>query len=431
MKKLSIILASALFVSMTFSGCNKASEPTASTKEKVTTIQFMETLTSPERTTFVKELIADFESKNQDVKVELISEPWEQAHDKIITMSAAKQLPDVIEMGANWVSEVGATGNLEDLGPYLDKWDKKDTLTETSLKLGKAYKDTLYVIPHSLYFQAMYYRNDLLKAAGIEVPKTTEDFFSTAIKMTDASKNKYGYSFRGGAGSWTLMSNFIMTNGGFSKYFDESGKCVFRKPEAVETFVKFTDMYAKAAPKDALNWGYAETVAAFTAGSTALIIQDSEVIKSCEEKMAKGTFETGFCPVGPDGKRYIQGGYIGFSMTSASVKKDASWKFISYMMSPEVNLKWGVKNSVIPATNVPTDNADFEKGYIAAYTNTLQDPNTVLFSAPEYLPEWGEFTGKVAGQELQAYLLKKQTAKETMDNISTYLENANNNYNKK
>ncbi|WP_291636917.1 sugar ABC transporter substrate-binding protein [Clostridium sp.] len=428
MKKLSVILAFVMVSSMSFSGCKKAAD---STKPEVTTIQFMETLTSPARTKFVKELVADFESKNKDVKVELISEPWEQAHDKIITMSAANQLPDVIEMGANWVSEVGATGKLEDLGPYLDKWDQKDTLTETSLKLGKAYKDTLYVIPHSLYFQAMYYRNDWLKTAGIDVPITTDDFFNTAIKMTDASKNKYGYSFRGGAGSWTLMSNFIMTNGGFSNYFDESGKCVFRKPEAVETFVKFTDMYKKAAPKDALNWGYAETVAAFTAGSTALIIQDSEVIVSCEEKMAEGTFETGLCPVGPDGKRYLQGGYIGFSMTSASEKKDASWKFISYMMSPEVNLKWGVNNSVIPATKVPADNSDFKKGKIAAYTNTIEDPNTVLFSAPEYLPEWGEFTGKIAGQELQGYLLEKQTPQETMDNISTYLETANNKYNKK
>ncbi|HEY8888782.1 MAG TPA: sugar ABC transporter substrate-binding protein [Clostridium sp.] len=425
MKRLLIVLAFVLVVSMAFYGCSKSNKP------KVTTIQFMETLTSPERTKFVKELISDFELKNKDTKVELISEPWEQAHDKIITLSAANQLPDVIEMAANWVSEIGATGKIENLQPYFNKWDKKDTLTETSLKLGKAYKNTLYVIPHSLYFQAMYYRSDWFKAAGIAVPNTTEEFFNTSKKITDKSKNRYGYSFRGGAGGWTLMSNFIMTNGGFTNYFDKNGKSVFRKPESVEAFKKFTDMYFNASPKDALNWGYAETVDAFTSGNTALIIQDSEVIKSCEEKMAKGTFETGLAPVGPDGKRYLQGGYVGFSMTSTSEKKDAAWKFISYMMSPEVNLKWGVKNSVIPSTKVPADSVDFKKGFISAYTKTLEDKNTVLFSAPEYLPEWGEFTGKIAAQELQSYLLKKQTAQETMNNISTYLENANAKYNKK
>lgn len=425
MKKLTIILASVLVVSIALTGCNKPSGP------KVTTIQFMETLTSPERTTYVKQLISDFEAKNKDVKVELISEPWEQAHDKIITLSAANKLPDVIEMAANWVSEIGATNKLEDLGPYLNKWDKKDTLSQTGLKLGKTYKNTLYVIPHSLYFQAMYYRNDWLKAASIAVPKTTEEFFNAAKKLTDASKNKYGYSFRGGAGCWTLMSNFIMTNGGFTNYFDKNGKCVFRKPVATETFKKFTDMYFNAAPKDSLNWGYAETVDAFTSGNTGLIIQDSEVIKSCETKMDKGTFQTGLVPVGPDGKRYIAGGYIGFSMTSTSKSKGAAWKFISYMMSPEVNLKWGIKNSVIPETKTAYDSPAFKTGYISAYTNTLKDPNTVLFYAPEFLPEWGEFTGKVAGDELQAYLLKKQTAQETMNNISTYLENAYAKYNKK
>ncbi|MCJ7689549.1 MAG: sugar ABC transporter substrate-binding protein, partial [Clostridiaceae bacterium] len=427
MKKMSIFFILTLVFSFAFSGCSRS----ASSDSKVKTIQFMETLTSPERTLFVKELIADFESKNKDIKVELISEPWEQAHDKIVVLSAADQLPDVIELGANWVSEIGATGKLEDLEPYLNKYEYKDTLSESGLKLGKAFKDTQYVIPHSLYFQAMYYRNDWLKDANLDVPKTIDDFTNAAAKLTDKEKNKYGYAFRGGAGNWTLMSNFMMTNGGFTTYFDENGKCVLRKPEALEGFKKFTDMFYNSAPKDSLNWGYAETVNAFTSGSAGLIIQDSEVAVTAAEKMEKGTFETGLCPVGPDGKRYIAGGYIGLSMTSASENKEAVWKFISYMVSPEISLKWGKKNSVIPITKSAFEDPYFKEGYISAYTKTLEDPDTVMFYGPEYLPEWGEFTSKIVVEQLQGYLLKKQTAEETLDYISTYLETANDKYNKK
>ena len=47
----------------------------------------------------------------------------------------------------------------------------------------------------------MWVRTDLLKEKGLDVPKTWDDFFTTAEKMTDASKGVYGFSFRGDSSS--------------------------------------------------------------------------------------------------------------------------------------------------------------------------------------------------------------------------------------
>ncbi|MBC7083448.1 MAG: sugar ABC transporter substrate-binding protein [Firmicutes bacterium] len=409
---LALIVATTLFVSLTV------------TAKPKTTIEFMETLTSPARTVFVKELITEFEKENPDIHVELLSVPWEQAHDKILTLMAAGNLPDVLEMAANWVAEMSATGKVEDLGPYLEKWEYKDTLSESGLALGRTYKNTQYVIPQSLYFQCMYYRPDWLKEKDLPVPTTIDEFYNAVNKVTNPSKNRYGYAFRGGMGTWTHVLNFIMAAGGWTNYFDDQGRAVFRDPKAVAAFKRFMDMYFNNAPADALNWGYAETVNAFTTGTAGFIIQDSEVIGTCEEAMSPGTFAVAPHPVAADGKRYLVSGYIGLSMMSDSKNKDAAWKFISFLLRPDINTRWGKATTTIPITKAAWQDPFFSQGHIAAYTQTLQDPRTVFFMHPDYLPEWGEFFSRITVKEIQSYLLGRQDAKATMDAISDYLESA-------
>ena len=40
-----------------------------------------------------------------------------------------------------------------------------------------------------------------LAEAGVEAPKTWDDFFEAAEKLTDKDNDQYGYTIRGGAAS--------------------------------------------------------------------------------------------------------------------------------------------------------------------------------------------------------------------------------------
>ena len=398
---------------------------------KPVTIQFMETLTSPDRTEYVKGLIKDFESKNANIKVELVSVPWEQAHDKIMTQLAAKQLPDVVEMADNWMGEMAATGSVEDLGPYFDKLENKDNFLSSGLNIAKAYKNTLYSLPYGLFISCMFYRQDWLKENSLQVPKTYEELFATAEKLTNPAKNRYGFSYRGGLGAWTQIENLLMTQSGASDYFDANGKSFLRDPKAIEAFKQYNDLYYKASPKDSLNWGYNEMVNAFTSDITGFLFQDAEVIGSCQKTMKEGTFAIVPLPVGPDGKRRVVGGFIGYSIFSTSKNKDAAWKFISYMTSDSTVTDWNKKTNTNPANKVALKDKYFNEGYIKAWTDAFVDSNTILFNRPLYLPEWGQFFAGESVNELQSCLLKKQTAEETMNKWATYLEDAYKKYNKK
>src|SRR5262245_4519005 len=62
------------------------------------TRQMVESLTNPTRTALLKKLIADFESKNDGIKVQLISPPTDQADQKITQMLQSGKGVDVLEV---------------------------------------------------------------------------------------------------------------------------------------------------------------------------------------------------------------------------------------------------------------------------------------------------------------------------------------------
>ena len=66
--------------------------------QATTTLKLVEVITSPERTETLKSIVKTFEDANPDVRVEITSLPWGPSFEKLATMVAAGDTPDVVEM---------------------------------------------------------------------------------------------------------------------------------------------------------------------------------------------------------------------------------------------------------------------------------------------------------------------------------------------
>ena len=113
---------------------------------------------------------------------------------------------------------------------------------------------------------------------------------AAAIKLTDPSKNRYGFSFRGGAGANgvpdTIIQNYNCDNIDHDdSMFLKDGKTMFSTPEAKQALELYVKLYKEGSPKDSINWGFQEQVQAFTSGVTGMLLQDPDVIPSLTEKM--------------------------------------------------------------------------------------------------------------------------------------------------
>ena len=130
----------------------------------------VEVITSPPRTEFLKKQIAEFETANPGIKVELVSLPWGQAFEKFLTMVQAGDTPDIVEMPERWMGLYATNGQLEDLGPYMAKWADAATLGDRAKEFGSTVGGKQYMIPYGYYINALFWNKKLFKEAGLDGP---------------------------------------------------------------------------------------------------------------------------------------------------------------------------------------------------------------------------------------------------------------------
>jgi multiple sugar transport system substrate-binding protein len=411
MKKIAMMIVACTLVLGLLAGC------TGNGSGNKVTLQMIESLTSPARTETLKEILADFEKENPDIKVELISPPFDQADSKIMTMLGAKQALDVMEARDNNVAELVNNSYLEPLDTYAEKWSDYATVSGTAKVVGSI-DDKLYFLANALYQRQMFYRKDWFDEAGIKVPTTYQEMYEAGKKLTDSSKNRYGFSFRGGAGSNSttdgMILNYNQANADLEDpFFTKDGKTIFSTPEAKAAMELYVKIYRETSPQDSIGWGFAEQVQAFTSGVTAILLQDPDVIQTVQESMAEGTWATAPIPVGPTGKAMVSTGAAGWGMVKNSKHKDEAWKLIEFLSSPEQNTRLAKSTGVIPLHTTATSDPFFQSGPYKTLLDMTADADTFINYKLVSYPgstEWG----KMVMENNQAILLDKAQIDDTL-----------------
>ncbi|GGD97048.1 ABC transporter substrate-binding protein [Paenibacillus nasutitermitis] len=385
---------------------------------KKVTLRMIESLTSPARTTVLKKMISDFETANPNIKVELISPPFDQADNKIKTILGAKQDLDVLEVRDLTVSEFSNNGYLEPLNDYVKDW--ADFATEVDVAKSVAtLGDNLYFITNGMYQRQMFYRKDWFQELGIQPPTNYEEMVAAAIKMTDPGKNRYGFSFRGGAGANGVPDTIILNQNFDNIDHDDSmflkdGKTMFSTPEAKQALELYVKLYKEGSPKDSINWGYQEQVQAFTSGVTGILLQDPDAIPALVEKMDVNTIGTAPMPKGPSGKAFTATGGGGWGITQYSKNKEEAFKLIAFLSSPEQNTYFAKETALIPIHSTASSDPFFQTDMYKSLLDMASKPDEfVNLKANTKYPGTGQW-GQVAMDAGQALLLGAATVDDTL-----------------
>jgi len=169
----------------------------------------------------------------------------ESLREKIIMELAAKSgRYDVISMYTPyWRTDFGKNV-FTDLLPLAKKLpDFKDYLPG-AIEGYTAIDGALVALPIRSGTFALAYRDDLLKEAGLPLPKTMEDLRLAAVKMT--KDGVYGLTFDGkqGVSMTNMFESFLYCFGG--KIIDyEANKCVLNSKEGVQTTQFLVDLWVK------------------------------------------------------------------------------------------------------------------------------------------------------------------------------------------
>jgi multiple sugar transport system substrate-binding protein len=393
-------------------------------------LQLVEVITSPPRTELLKNQIAAFEKANPGVTVDVVSLPWGQAFEKMLTMVQGGQIPDVAEMPERWLALYAGRNQLESLEPWLAKWDETSQLTDRTLHFARAADGKAYEIPYGFYIRALFYNKALFKEAGIAGPPATmDDFMADAAKITALGGGKTGYCLRGSKGGFGGWYMSMAAENGTGDWWDAQGNSTFNQPGAVKGLQFLVDLYKKGyAPKDSINWAFNEVVAGFYSGSCAMLDQDPDALIAVADRMDAKDFAVAPMPVGPSGKAFPTLGYGGWAMFSASQHKEEAWKLIAWLSNAQSNLEWAKFVGVIPTHKGAERDPHFSTEQYAGWFTELNDPRYVLSPWPAHLEELGYFFDVMSVQTAQELLLGKRTPQDVADQWAKYLTDAQKKY---
>ena len=209
---------------------------------------------------------------------------WGNIIDQLTTaLPDANNTPDVTEIGntqAPTFTNVGAFADITDLVPELGG----DKLLQSFVEVG-AVDGKNYALPYYFGSRYMFYRKDVWKEAGVEVP-TTLDEFNAAVK-TIAEKNPrdikdFSGFFLGGQ-DWRNSISWIFANGGdLAKYENGAWVSTLSDPNTIKGLQQIQEIqkHASKAPRTGTD------ASVYTYLNDSGVVDEAEVTLSAATVMA-------------------------------------------------------------------------------------------------------------------------------------------------
>ena len=235
----------------------------------------------------------------------------------------------------------------------MDGYDFSDYPSNTvdvGRKDGKA-----YVVPLITEWQVLYYRKDLLDAAGVKVPTTFEELENAARILN--KDGVAGFASRGAASPGvTQLSSYIYNYGG---RFIDKGVAAFDSPQAVDAIRYYGRLLGTYGPQGIGSMSWDQLMPVFQAGRLALWTDASvfygQIIDPTKTQIPAANFGVARLPRGPKGDQPFIVVPWGMSVSSKTRDKDSAMKFVNWACSKEMARKGMLANITMARTSMWKD----------------------------------------------------------------------------
>lgn len=407
-------------------------------------------------------------------EVNVITVPFADLYQTILTDQATgTNSYDAFVFAPQWM--VDLVNYLEDLTPYVEndpaiEWDD---IAPFFREFSTTYQGRIYLVPLDGDFHIVYYRTDVLEGAGLQPPKTWDEYVQVAAALHGTDMNGDGEGDYGSCISkarsaqayWWITSiagPYIQSLGtGQGVWFDTE---TMQPLIDNEGFIRALEVYKETSeygPPDEATLDVGDTRSLFVGGRCALsldwgdigtlaidpaisIVQDkvgAVITPGATEVVDRATGElvpcdATTCPYAVDGVNYAPfasfGGWSGgVSAGISQEKKDVAYAYFSYVSQPaQANIDVTIgKTGFNPYRVSQFENLEpwlqagmseaAAQNYLGAIQNSLNSPNMILDLR---VPQNQRYQQVVLDTVLSQFLAGEYTAEEAAKEISDQWE---------
>ncbi len=400
----------------------------------------------------MKSVIAEFERKNPDIKVNHLGTNFWDYFGKLSTAQAGKTDPDVSFNDIFSVRVRAKNGVIRSLTPFASELDLTQ-FRESDIETF-TYNDELYALAFSSDYRVLYYNKEHFRAAGLDPdkpPATIKELTEYAEKLdvwsnqTDKSGDLLRVGFHPKLGNNQFYTD-VWNNGGA---FFKEGMPNFTDEKVIVGIQQYVDLCQRY-PTRKFNGFYTQAQATsidpFITQMCSMEVNGDWLAWEIEEYIRQDLaanpdktvsdydFEWSVAPYPyTDDNRTAYGGGFSIEMSSRTKgeKAAAAYRFIEFLTSYELQTRWIELFRFTPTNMNALENLKHEAA-ASGEQNKLNIFDEAQFKRSpdicEAVPEWWtyvttELDGAVTGKVTVETAMKRADAN-LRDKINAFLGNA-------
>ena len=343
-----------------------------------------------------RDLVPEFEQRNQGVRVRVQQIPWSAAHEKLLTAYAGDSMPDVFQLGNTWISEFVALRAVE----ALDARIAASSVVATEdyfpgILASNVIEGVTYGVPWYVDTRLVFYRTDVLERAGYAEPPRTWDAWLDAMIRIKEHEGPEKFAILLPVGEWELpVILALQLDANLLQDDDRHGN--FQSVPFRNAFAFYLDIFRRGLAPPVGAAQVANVYQEFASSYFSMYVSGPWNIGEFRRRLPaelRDTWATAPLP-GPGENRpgvSLAGG-ASLAIVRASEHKEAAWKLIEYLSEPAQQMAFYRLTGDLPARRAAWRREGLTTDpYARAFWTQLK----FVESTPK-IPEWERIASKIA-----------------------------------
>jgi multiple sugar transport system substrate-binding protein len=357
-----------------------------------------------------KTLVETFNARQSRIRVNWQEQPpsTSDQHDKYVSILAAKDPGiDVFALDIPFVPEFASAQWLTPLDDSFDRAELEKTFFRGPLR-GANYGGHLWAMPWFNNAAVLFYRKDLLDAAGLRPPATYSELVHIATKLR-APDMEAGFTWQGAQYEGGVVDFFEYLWGFGGEFFGDKGEVIVdRAPgeRALQFMVDLINTY-KVTPSAVTTWKETESRNVFVQGKAVCErnwIGDYAIANSQGSKII-GKVGLTPLPAAPGRKGQSVLGTWNLAISRFSRHRNEAAEFIRFMTAAEAMKVNYQRAGRIPPRRAVFDDPDIRKQY--PYIDALKPVFEQARPRP-LRPDYSQISAEAIQPNLAAALTKQK-----------------------
>lgn len=368
----------------------------------------------------IESIVKPWEKAHPNIKVDLIHIPTEQYLDKVMTMIAGGEGPDVLFCEVNnfvnfYLKDVLLP--LDDMMEEDEEFDVKEFYPQIVSRFTR--DNQLYVIPRDIApFACIYYNKDMFNKENLPYPSdqwTTDDMIRMAKQLTkvgeDGMVEQYGLWI-----NW-LWPNLLYTfGGGFVDDFNNPKRAIITSQKSRQALKLYYDtMYThNVSPQP----GAVDQSGGHLFQTGRLALYASGIWESPEFRhITDFDWDIAMFPKSPDGHRGFGSGGSGYAVYSKTKYPREAWEVVKCLTGDEGQIRMADTGLAQPAKISLARGEHWAGSPDKPLNKKMLDEATKYIQFEPFHEKWPEINREIIQPNLDYYFVNKKELSEVLADI--------------